>query len=337
MNMQLIHDMNIISLSGGMDMVNQRLLIKLSQMYYEQNLSQKEIAETLGISRPQISRMLQKAKEENIVSIKINNPFWDETELEKKLIAQYGLNDALVVNTTGFAKEALLDEFGRMVASYLDNYIADGDVVGVMSGRTIASLIQGLTAFPRRGLKIVPLVGGLGSRKSLWHANSIAQEFAVRSSSMCYTLNAPSVMQSEAARDLLVKEPEIEALLKLGAACDVALVGIGQVENTASNVLAGGLRPSDIQKLKHEGAVGSVCNSYFNIKGEILHPDIERRLIGQTLESIKGTKTVALAVGDSKTEAIEATLKTGYVDVFITNLETAHHITRSQEKREETT
>lgn len=309
--------------------MNQRLLLKLCQLYYEQDLSQKEISETLGISRPQISRMLQKAREENLVTIKINNPFLDETKLEKELVAAYGLSDALVFNTAGVPKESLLDAFGRMAAAYLENYIADGNVVGVMSGRTIAGLIRGLSNFPRRGLKIVPLVGGLGSRYAPWHANTIAQEFATRCASTSLTLNAPAVMQSEAACDLLVREPEIESLLKQGKACDVALVGIGQVENTASNVVAGGLSTRDIAALKHEGAVGCVCKSYFDAQGKIVHPDIERRMIGQTLESIKNARTIAVAVGDSKTDAITAALKTGYVDVFITNVETAHQITRS--------
>ena len=310
--------------------MNQRLLLKLCQMYYEQDLSQKEISETLGISRPQISRMLQKAREENIVTIKINNPFLDETKLEKELISTFGLTDALVFNTTGVPKESLLDEFGRMASAYLENYITDNNVVGVMSGRTIAGLVKGLTNFPRRGLKMVPLVGGLGSRNAPWHANTIAQEFAARCGSTSLTLNAPAVMQSEEARDLLMREPEIDALLQQGKACDVALVGIGQVENTASNVVAGGLSTRDIAALKREGAVGCVCTSYFDAQGKIVHPAIERRMIGQTLESLQSARTIAIAVGNSKTDAIVAALKTGYMDVFMTNLETAYEITRSQ-------
>lgn len=316
-------------------MKNLRLLIKVSQMYYEQNLSQKDISKALGISRPQISRFLQKARDENIVSIKINNPFLDETILEKELTVRFGLSDALVLNTAGTDKAARLEEFGRMAAPYLENFISDDDVVGVMSGRTISSVIHGIPYFPRKRLKIVPLVGGLGSRNSRWHANSIAQAFAARSNATCYILNVPSVMQNEAARDLLVQEPEIASLLRLGAACDVALVGIGQVENTASNVVAGGLNPKDIQSLKAESAAGSMCISYFDTEGKLLHPEIERRMIGQSLEDIKKVRTIAVAIGDSKTEAIVAALKTGYVDVFITNLETAHNIIRTTKMKEE--
>ena len=84
------------------------------------------------------------------------------------------------------------------------------------------------------------------------------------------------------------------------------------------------------------GAVGSICTSYLNRKGEIVQGEISRRLIGQTLEDISRSKTIAVAIGGSKVEAIKASLLSGYVDVFITNLETAHNIFyQNDESKEE--
>jgi DNA-binding transcriptional regulator LsrR (DeoR family) len=37
---------------------NDRFVIKICQLYYEKNLSQKTISQKLFVSRPQISRML---------------------------------------------------------------------------------------------------------------------------------------------------------------------------------------------------------------------------------------------------------------------------------------
>ena len=53
---------------------NLRMMVKVCRLYYEENLSQKEISALMGISRPQISRMLTCARSQNIVTIKINNP-----------------------------------------------------------------------------------------------------------------------------------------------------------------------------------------------------------------------------------------------------------------------
>lgn len=314
--------------------MNKRLLVKLSQMYYDQNLNQKEISESLGISRAQISRLLQKAREENIVKIQINDPFMSESEVEKKLIALYHLSDALVLNTAGTTRESLLEEFGLMSGPYLENYIKDGDSVGVMSGRTISAVIKGTKHFSRKKLVLIPMVGGLGNQNSSWHANSIAQIFAGHTNSVSYILNAPSVMQNEAGKNLLIEEPEVKSVLNLGANCRVAIVGIGRVENGASNVVAGSLSRQDIIELNLAGAASSMCISYFDKSGHIIHPEIERRMIGQTVESIKKSKTIAIAIGKSKAGAIDAALKSGYVDVFITNMETANHIITQGQKEE---
>lgn len=40
------------------------LLIKVSELYYKQNLKQQEIANKLKISRSKVSRMLSEAKKE---------------------------------------------------------------------------------------------------------------------------------------------------------------------------------------------------------------------------------------------------------------------------------
>lgn len=315
-------------------MTNNRLLVKLSQMYYEQDRSQKEISEALGISRAQISRLLRRAREENIVKIQINDPYVSETVLEKALIGRYGLVDAVVINTAGISKESLLEEFGRLAAPRLEHHIKDNDIVGIMSGRTISNLIQGTGNFTRRNLKILPLVGGIGSRNSSWQANSIAEVFAANTNSTSYTLNAPSVLQSEAARNLMLREPEISSLLKMGTVCDVSIVGVGPAALGASNVIAGALSGQDIAELRRIGAVGSVCISYYDREGNMLHPEIESRMIGQTIESIANSKTIAVAIGEGKIAAIDAALKTGYVHVFITNVETANHII-THEKEEE--
>ena len=39
-----------------------RLMVKIAQMYYEQNFTQAEIARALGIYRTSISRMLKKVR-----------------------------------------------------------------------------------------------------------------------------------------------------------------------------------------------------------------------------------------------------------------------------------
>ena len=305
---------------------NIRMTIKVCQLYYEDNLSQKEISAQLGISRPQISRMLTNAKINNIVSIKINNPYVDETRLERLLVEKYHLKDALVINTDGANGSSKLEEFGRIAANCLDAYIFDDNRIGIMSGRTISSVVWSVKQFERRGLEFIPLVGGIGSSGANFHANVIAQRFAECSGGRCSFLNAPVIVQSEEARNIIINEPEIAEVLKKGNTCDVAIVGIGQINEKSTTAKAGALSNGDIEKLKTAGAVASVCTSYIDSQGRLIETELSKRSIGQTLDHLKKCRTIAFAIGNSKVEAIKAALLGGFIDVFITDLETARSI-----------
>ena len=56
-------------------------LITAAQMYYEENMTQAEIAKSMGISRPSVSNLLNKARRERIVKIEIKS--FDSTSIGK--------------------------------------------------------------------------------------------------------------------------------------------------------------------------------------------------------------------------------------------------------------
>ena len=60
-----------------------RLIVKIAQLYYEQEMTQAQIAQTLGIYRTTISRLLKRGRELGIVSIAINYDYNDSLWLER--------------------------------------------------------------------------------------------------------------------------------------------------------------------------------------------------------------------------------------------------------------
>jgi DNA-binding transcriptional regulator LsrR (DeoR family) len=303
-----------------------RIVIKVCQLYYEENLSQKEISAQLGISRPQISRLLATAKSSNIVSININNPYAEETRLESELIKKYNLRDALVVNTSNDVEHSRSEQFSAQAAKHLHAYIRDNDLIGVMSGQTIRSLLNEVSSFERYGLDFIPLVGGIGTINPEWHANVIAQKFAEKTGGKSYVLNAPIVVKNEQACEIFMKEPEIASVLQIGKKCNVTIVGIGQVDMNSTNVRAGALSQEDIESLLDSEAIASVCTSYLNARGDIIETSLSKRTIGQKLNDIKSSKIIACAYGDSKVASIKAALLSGYIDVIMTDINTAKQL-----------
>jgi len=62
-----------------------RLIVKIAQLYYEQDMTQAQIARELGIYRTTISRLLKRGREQGIVTIAINYDYNENLWLEQQL------------------------------------------------------------------------------------------------------------------------------------------------------------------------------------------------------------------------------------------------------------
>ena len=77
---------------------NTRLMVKVCKLCYEENMSQAEVSEKLHISKPQVSRIINAAREKGILNIYISNPFAEELELEKIFMEKYGLDQVFIAD-----------------------------------------------------------------------------------------------------------------------------------------------------------------------------------------------------------------------------------------------
>ena len=73
------------------------LRLRAAWLYYNQGLTQKDVAEQLGISRTTVIRLLDEAMKRSEVQIWINDSIGDCVELSVKLERAYGLDEAIVV------------------------------------------------------------------------------------------------------------------------------------------------------------------------------------------------------------------------------------------------
>ena len=73
--------------------------------------------------------------------------------------------------------------------------------------------------------------------------------------------------------------------------------------------------------------MGYICSNFFNADGEFYDWDVNERLIAITPEQLrKCPLVVAVAGGGSKFAAIQAALKGGTIDVFVTDYSTAERL-----------
>lgn len=74
-----------------------RLIVKIAQLYYDQEMTQAQIARELGIYRTTISRLLKRGRELGLVTIAINYNYNDNLWLEQQLKQKFALKEAVVV------------------------------------------------------------------------------------------------------------------------------------------------------------------------------------------------------------------------------------------------
>ena len=65
---------------------NERDMVKISYLYYQEERTQEEISRLFGVSRFKISRTLKEAKRKGYVTITINYPRDDLTEEQRELL-----------------------------------------------------------------------------------------------------------------------------------------------------------------------------------------------------------------------------------------------------------
>jgi DNA-binding transcriptional regulator LsrR (DeoR family) len=103
----------------------------------------------------------------------------------------------------------------------------------------------------------------------------------------------------------------------------LAIVGIGQMDESATLFRGGHVSPTDWDRLVAAGAAGNVNTCFFDDAGRAL-PDLQVRTIAISLEDLRAIDTVvAVAGGAAKVRAIRGALATGAIDVLVTDEATA--------------
>ena len=104
----------------------------------------------------------------------------------------------------------------------------------------------------------------------------------------------------------------------------MTVIGIGAMNDDATIISNGILNQNDFLYLSMQGAVGDILTHFIDKDGKPIHSDVEERLFSTPLETLKSLNNViGISGGPQKVEAIRAALKGGYLDVLITDEETA--------------
>lgn len=306
-----------------------RLLTKVARLYYEQDLTQPEIATQLDLSQATVSRLLKRAKQERIIRITVNVPFGTYPELEENLQKTYGLKEAVVVDTVEDNDQVLRD-LGAAAAFYLETTLHASDVIGISSwSSTLLAMVDALQPFNRLSqIQVLQILGGLGSPSAGVYASRLIGRLANLVRGEAVLLPAPGIVGSPDAVPILLEDRYVHQAMALFDQVTLALVGIGSVEPSGLLASSGNIfSPEELSMLREAGAVGDICLRFFDRNGTPVLTPLNNRVIGMELDQLhKVKRAVGIAGGSRKLSAIRGALIGRLINVLITDRFTAEKL-----------
>jgi len=303
-----------------------RLILKVCRYYYKDKLLQSDISKRLDISQSAISRLLKEAERRNIIKFSIAEVQGYFPEIEEKIAEKYNLREAIVISKQDDTK-SLLSNLGHTTSTYLQNTISPRDLIGISCwSQSLYYAIESLNYFDKTFKNhIVQVLGGLGSIDKKETAFKMVEEFSKLTNGSPILLPAPGVVDSIIVKNSLEKNYFVKEALSKFNEISLCISGIGSLKNTQLFKKSGdGFTKEDFDELKSLNAIGHICLRFFNSEGNFIKSKFDQRVIGINLENFKKiNRRVAVAGGKNKHHAIKAALKGNYINVLITDLDTA--------------
>jgi DNA-binding transcriptional regulator LsrR (DeoR family) len=319
-------DKNIVrglAVSGGVRNDDASMATRAAWLHYAGGLTQSEVAKRLGLTSLKAHRLIMKANQEGLVKVYIDGEVSECVELEQKLSARFGLDYCEVV--PDFDLDDLpLKALGMAGARFLMREMERGEasLIGVGHGRTLAASVDHLPRTNNGHVRFVSLLGGL-TRKFSANPHDVIHRLAERTGAEAYVMPVPFFANTTEDRDILFSQRGVRDVFDLAKNADLLLVGIGTAKREASLVSTGMIETSEIEEIEAGGGVGELLGHFFDARGRPVETALSHRTFTLSREELKDRRTVAIAGGKVKTDALASVLESGLLRGLITDEKTA--------------
>jgi DNA-binding transcriptional regulator LsrR (DeoR family) len=303
------------------------LLADVAELYYINNQNQTQIAHKMGVTRSMVSRMLTEARKLGLVKFQIERPYNLDYELTNIFRNKFDLKQAAVVAIP--EGQPLLSSLGKVAARILIKNLHRNSILGTSWGTAISATVDEVTLpYPLSGIKVVQLLGAVGTRLYQYNGVSIVRRLEEKLDAEGIYLNAPYLVDEVQAASMLMKNRDVHEALAFGSRADTALLGIGSTDIDASPYfLAGFITEKELSSIQASEAVGDVCGLFFDINGKMCCPEFNDHTVGIRFETlIKIPNRIGVAGGPAKVKPLVGALTGGLINILITDSVTARAV-----------
>jgi len=297
-------------------------LVQASRLYYELGETQSRVAEILGVTRPQVSRLLKRARAEGVVEIRIVDGAAVSSTAGDELRERFGLASVHLSPALVGPEEVSRRMIGRLAADVLRGAVRDGAVVGIGDGASISAAADALAAdepLHETGATVIPLCGGY------WFTGPAREPFrrvADGIGGLPIGLLAPGLVDDPVTKRSLVAHAGVRRIADLWERLEVAAFGIGGPAWSAA-----ALGPDIAEDLTRSGAVGEVLVSPFDIDGRFVCDALRERTIAFDARDLgRVSVRIGVARGPGKVRPILGALRGGMLTTLVTDQPTAEAV-----------
>ena len=296
------------------------LRIRAAWLYYNQGMTQKDVAEKLGISRSTVIRMLDEAIKRSEVQIWINEGVEDFVKLGTELEKRYAIDEVVIVPSATDGKvETSAKAVGLALGKFLSEVIPDGANIGVGWGRTMTASLASFRPAHRQNCKVISLLGGL---VAVQQSNPLdyTWRFASQLGAECYMFPAPLIVNSIETKRALINECGLKPLFELASTLDIAIVSCGDISPNATALSESFLPRSTINELVDAGCVSDTMFNFIDEDGLSVDHPLNDLAMTIDLDTLKQAKHIVLASGGAqRAKAIRATIRRIGCNTLITD------------------
>ena len=303
------------------------LCVRAAWLHYGAGLTQGEVAKRLQVPNLKAHRLIARANRLGMVHVSIDGAIAECVRLEDEVRSRYGLQMCEVA--PDLDDEPLpLRTLSLAGSRFLRLALESGEhkTIGFGHGRTLAACVAMLPQLAVAGVKLVSLLGGLTRRFSTTPFDVI-HRLAERTGAEAYVLPLPFYANTIEDRSMFLEQRGVPQVVQMGIDATLRLVGIGTMEAGASLLSTGMIEKEEFEEARRQGGVGELLGHIFDKSGALVDSELSARTLSMRAEDIGRNKTVAIAGGRSKLEAVRAVLASGLISGLITDERSARALT----------
>lgn len=292
-------------------------------LYYQDGLSQSEVANIMGVSRVTVVKYLHLAREKGFVNISLDSSVFSTIDYAIRIKAKFDLNNVLILpdeekNKSQHTLNMNRERLAKAGAMYLSQIISDDDILGVAWGRTIYKLGNYLPPKSLKNVTVLQMIGAVAPQPDFKTAEAAAL-IANKLSGCSINLHVPAVVSSARLAMELQAEPIIRRNFSALNQCNKALFVVGNTLDDNPLVTTSVLTRSEMAQYRALGAVGVICGRFYDAQGNPLVSDIDLRIMGISLAQLRQIpQRLFIAGGGENIQATMGAIKGGYAtDIVI--------------------